>query len=196
MFGVDLKELSEREILLGEGRLVPEFIHKIFDHLNTCGNHSIHDSLLLYSILSTSLFDFFFYLHPSVVFFLFIGPSTDSIFKVSGSARKVAELKEQINSGVTIDYQLPSNTNNNNTSTSSSTSPPNPNTATNSTTGGNGSNNSIVLETDTHTVCQLLKVFLRELPEPLLTYSLYKGFQAINGTYLLYDGVITVEHIP
>lgn len=31
---------------------------------------------------------------------------------------------------------------------------------------------------DTHTVAGLLKLYLRELPEPLLTFSLYEPFVA------------------
>ncbi len=36
-----------------------------------------------------------------------------------------------------------------------------------------------------HTVAALLKLYLRELPEPLLTFELYDCFQAANGKYEL-----------
>lgn len=38
---------------------------------------------------------------------------------------------------------------------------------------------------DPYVIAHLLKQYLRELPEPLLTYKLYKSFIAIGGTNAL-----------
>ena len=39
----------------------------------------------------------------------------------------------------------------------------------------------IELTNDPHLITSLLKMFFRELPEPLLTYELYECFMAANG---------------
>jgi len=39
-------------------------------------------------------------------------------------------------------------------------------------------------ELDDHLVTGTVKLFLRELPQPLLTFDLYPEFVAVNGTFL------------
>ena len=46
--------------------------------------------------------------------------------------------------------------------------------------------NFVENSTDPHVVAHLLKQFLRELPEPLLTYELYADFIRIGGMFIFY----------
>jgi hypothetical protein len=46
-----------------------------------------------------------------------------------------------------------------------------------------GESVQFVREEDTHVAAVLLKKFLRELPEPLLTFQLYDDIMRVHGKY-------------
>lgn len=50
-----------------------------------------------------------------------------------------------------------------------------------SASGGKNLNLCSIPNVDGHTVASLLKLFLRELPDPLLTYALYDAWVAVQS---------------
>lgn len=77
------------------------------------------------------------------------GLEVEGIFRKNGSASMIQYYKDQFDQGVLINANH-------------SCSP--------------GAEVDLTKCTDTHTVCGLLTLWLRELPEPLLTYDLYEKF--------------------
>ena len=53
--------------------------------------------------------------------------------------------------------------------------------------------NGIDEESNPHDVASLMKQFLRELPEPLLTYDLYNSFVQVTETREALSHIITIE---
>lgn len=59
-----------------------------------------------------------------------------------------------------------------------------------------GRHPSLAVEADVHSVASLLKLYLRELPEPLLTRSLHESFLGAVMSYKEDEDVVCSFHAP